>query len=614
MGQNKNLKYPKIEDYTLIGDSCAAALVSKYGSIDWCCIPNFNSPSIFSAVLDYQKGGRFSIIPKTDFESSQCYIENTNVVETHFETDSGKVCLTDVFCVREEEQKKRRLFPDHEILRVISCDAGHIPLQLHFEPRIFYGKKPARLKILKNTGFQFLWREHIFVFQMTLPEKMVKVHNDQSTITASFTIKKGQKILFSLSYSSQSPAIVPELLITGANRMTESIRFWQDMMKNFSYSGFAEDRVRRSLLTLKLLAHAPSGAIVAAPTTSLPEEIGGDRNWDYRYCWLRDASFTIRVLIRLGFEEEAKAFLNWILHATQLTRPRIQVVYSLFGHSRLKEKKLEWLEGYRRSAPVRIGNDAHDQIQLDVYGEVLDAFYSFSELEPKFDRNTRRFLIGLGKTICKIWNKPDNGIWEARKPPKHYTHSMVMAWVGLDRIIKLSKKYEWESSPVKTFQEVAHRIRLEIEEKGYNEKLQSYTQVFHGDALDASLLTLPLVGFCEAISPRMKSTLNSIARSLERNKLIYRYMIADGVRGDESTFGICTFWYIENLAKSGNIQKAKEYFETIWQFASPTGLLSEEMDATEKELLGNYPQGFSHIGLINAAMSIQEAIEKNQKS
>lgn len=604
--------YHKIEDYALIGDSCAAGLVSKHGSVDWCCIPNFNSPAIFSAILDHEKGGSFTIRPETEFTSFQEYIENTNVVQTHFETTSGKACLTDAFSVREEDRKKSLLFPDHELLRILRCESGHLSLNLHFEPRIFYGKNPARIRVLKNTGFQFSYKEHVFVFQLSLPADRIKINEDNSCIRASFSIAKGEEVLFSLSYSSQDPAIIPELTRTGKSRMKESIRYWKDMMQSFSYSGFAEKKVRRSLLALKLLAHAPSGAIVAAPTTSLPEEIGGDRNWDYRYCWLRDASFTIRALIRLGFEEEARAFLNWILHATQLTRPRIQVVYSLFGHSRLKEKELDWLEGYRSSAPVRIGNEAHDQIQLDVYGEVLDAFYSYSQHEPEFDRNTRRFLIGLGKTICKIWKEPDNGIWEARRTPRHYTHSKVMAWVGLDRIIQLSQNHHWNTAPIETFRQTAEQIREAIEQKGYNQKLDAYTQTFEGNAADASLLTLPLVGYCDPTSSRMKNTLEWIAVRLQRHKLIYRYTTKDGIRGDEGTFGICTFWYIENLAKAGKINKAVEYFEHIWKFASPTGLLSEEMDASKNELLGNYPQGFSHIGLINAAMSIQEAMDKKQ--
>lgn len=605
--------YHKIEDYALIGDSCAAGLVSKYGSLDWCCIPNFNSPSIFSALLDDRIGGRFSIHPSAEFTSSQSYLEDTNVVRTSFENDQGKVHLTDAFSVREEERKKELLFPDHEVLRILRCQSGKVSFEMHFEPRLFYGKKPVELRAIRNTGFQFVWREHVFVFQTTLAAERIDIGKDMSCLRAFFSIEEGEQILFSLSYSNQNPAIMPELLQTGPERLDETIRFWRDMMRSFAYAGFAEKMVRRSLLALKLLAHAPSGAIVAAPTTSLPEEIGGDRNWDYRYCWLRDASFTIRALIRLGFQEEAKAFLNWILHATELTQPRIQVVYSLFGHSKLHERELNWLEGYKSSAPVRIGNKAHDQFQLDVYGEVLDAFYSYSSLEPGFDRKTRKFLIGLGKTICNLWDQPDNGIWEPRKSPQHYTHSKVMAWAGLDRIVKMSESYGWKKAPVEKFRQVAQQIREAIEEKGYDEEMKSYTQTFGGKALDASLLTLPLVGYCDSGSSRMQSTVRAIAQDLQNNRLIYRYATGDGIRGEEATFGICTFWYIENLAKSGEIQKAIDSFDHICSFASPTGLLSEEMDARENELLGNYPQGFSHIGLINAAMSIQEAIDKNQK-
>ena len=431
---------------------------------------------------------------------------------------------------------------------------------------------------------------------------------DQGRAIAEFLVRPGEQVIFSLSYSSQSPAVLPELETTGWNRLQRTIRYWEKWISSCRYSGLYEDQVRRSALTLKLLAHAPSGAIVAAPTASLPEKLGGVRNWDYRYCWLRDASFTTRALVKLGLEEETHAYMSWILHATQLTRPKLQIMYSVYGHASMEEMELDWLEGYKHSKPVRVGNGAEKQFQLDVYGEVLDAAYTYSPLVKAFDRDTRKFLIGLGEVICKLWEQPDNGIWEVRTSLVHHTHSKVMAWVGLDRLTKLCQEFDWKEAPFEKYKRTADRIKKEVEQFGYNGELRTYTRELNGDTLDASLLTLPLVGYCEAASPRMASTIESVMERLAKNNLVYRYVnVDDGLPGDEGTFGVCTFWLAENLAKAGKLQQAVEVFETMLHHASPTGLFSEEIDPDSHELLGNYPQGFTHIGLINAALSIDEA-------
>jgi GH15 family glucan-1,4-alpha-glucosidase len=306
--------------------------------------------------------------------------------------------------------------------------------------------------------------------------------------------------------------------------------------------------------------------------------------------------------------------MNWILHATQLTRPELQVVYSVYGDARLKEETLEWLAGYKKSQPVRIGNKADVQFQLDVYGEVLDAVYSYSPLVKEFDRNSRKFIIGLGEVICKSWSKPDNGIWEIRTSGVHHTHSKVMAWVGLDRLVKLCDKYDWKDVPLKKFTDTMTLIRTDVEQFGFNTQLGSYTRELHGNHLDASLLTLSLVGYCEYTSPRMTSTVDRIREQLSDQKMIYRYRnVDDGLKGNEGSFAICNFWLVENLAQSGRIEEAINVFETTLAHASPTGLLSEQIDPASHELIGNYPQGFTHIGLINAAMSINEILKATER-
>ncbi|HEY9490125.1 MAG TPA: trehalase-like domain-containing protein, partial [Chryseosolibacter sp.] len=337
-----------LSDYALIGNCRSAALVSKYGSIDWCCLPEFDSPSIFGALLDTDKGGHFYIRPVHDYQSTQKYITETNVVETCFTTEEGEVRLIDAFTALTEKEKKHSIFPDHEILRVVEGVTGTVRMKLEYCPRTYYGKCLPVFHDKKKHGIRFFWKENIFTLLSTLEkENFQLLDDDKNKVIAEFNIHINHRVIFSLSHSSQSPSVLPELKQTGFKRMENTITFWRDWIQRCKYSGLYANEVKRSALTLKLLTYAPSGAIIGAPTTSLPEEIGGERNWDYRYCWLRDASFTCRVLLKLGFQEEAHAYMNWILHATRLTRPKLQVVYSVFGGASLKEKILPWLSGYK---------------------------------------------------------------------------------------------------------------------------------------------------------------------------------------------------------------------------------------------------------------------------
>lgn len=601
-----------ITDYSLIGNCRSSALVSKYGSIDWCCMPEFHSSSIFATILDNLSGGLFSIQPVKEYKSVQHYVDNTAIVETYFKNDEGEIRLTDGFTALNEGDKKKSLFPDHEILRIVEGISGDVSVKIEFSPRINYGKDSPRLENQRNLGIWFSYKENTFILQSTLGQSVLQLEDKK--VISEFIVKKGEKVIFSLSCSGQCPAIIPEIKQTGWARMQKTIGYWRNWTNNCKYNGMFKERVIRSAVTLKLLTHAPSGAIIAAPTTSLPEEPGGVRNWDYRFCWLRDASFTIRVLIKLGFFEEAHAYMNWILHATRLTRPKLQVVYTVFGESKMKESNCNWLTGYKNSGPVRIGNSAHEQFQLDVYGEVLDAVYTYSQLVNEFDNDSKKFIIGLGKAICKLWDKPDEGIWEIRSSTVHHTHSKVMAWVGLDKLIKLCLKYKWNNAPISSFEDVKKEIFRQIEEKGFNESLNHYTRELCGSTLDASLLVLPLVDYCKASSSKMKSTVESIEKHLQKNSFVYRYLnVDDGLPGKEGAFIICNFWLIENLAKSGNVDKAIDLFNETIKYSAPAGLLSEEIDPDTKELLGNYPQGFSHIGLINAVFAIDEAYKTKKR-
>jgi GH15 family glucan-1,4-alpha-glucosidase len=597
----------KIRDYGLIGNCRAAALVGNNGSIDWCCLPDFHSPSLFAYLLGEQ-GGFFSVAPSGAFHSSQRYVPDTNVLETIFQNETGAVRLTDAFTAMTEEEKTVSLVPDHEIMRVVEGISGSMSIRLFYAPRFYYGKYKANLRQHSKLGIQSCWKGHIVWLTGTLEPELFLINEKEGTAVAEFEVQANDRIIFSLSYSAQSPAVIPEVARTGWQRLQQTVSFWKNWIGNCRYSGLYQEEVKRSALALKLLAHAPSGAIIAAPTTSLPEEKGGIRNWDYRFCWLRDASFTARVLVKLGFTEEVHAYMNWILHATQLTRPKLQVVYSVYGHASLEEKELEWLQGYEQSRPVRIGNGADDQFQLDVYGEVMDAIYAYAPLVKAFDNSTRRFLTGMGDVICKRWQQPDHGIWEVRSGAVHHTHSKVMAWVGLDRLVRLAEKYQWKKVPLEKWKSTANAIHQRIERQGFQQELNSYTRELGGNTLDASLLILPLVGFCKPDSPRMAATIHAVQQHLVQNGLVYRYrQVEDGISGGEGSFVACSFWLAENLAKAGRFEEAKEVFEAVLQHAGPTGLLPEEIDPYTHELLGNYPQGFSHIGLINAALSLTEA-------
>src|SRR6266699_813273 len=587
----------EIHDYAAVGDCRSAALVSRYGSVDWLCWPRFDSPSIFAAILDKDKGGYWSISLAGPSRFERTYIRGSNVLETYFISPAGRATLTDLMPVSSEEFKRQHMLPDHEILRQVLCTEGEIKLEVAFCPRPYYGAKAARIHALEQ-GLRVDLGRGAYYLRSSVPIKI-----DGNDARTEISIRRGDVLHFSLSYSEESPAVLPALGDNARASIERSVRWWQDWAAQAKYQGPYRDAVVRSALALKLLAYAPSGAVAAAVTTSLPERIGGALNWDYRYCWLRDASLTARALLGLGYMEETESFMTWLLHATRLTQPQLRVLYNVFGGFAPREQELD-LAGYFESRPVRIGNGARHQLQLDVYGEVIEAATQYTLRHGWFDRTTQKTLLGFGKFVATHWNLADEGIWESRSGATDHTHSRLLCWTALDRLLALSTKGLLDGVPRQQFEVERERIRHQIENRAWNERLQSYVSVLDSDSVDATLLRIPWYGFEEAQSPRMKSTYRRIRRELSAgDSLLFRYRS----QPPEGAFGICGFWAVEYLALGGGtLQEAYDLFDQLLKYGNDLGLFAEEIDPETGSALGNFPQAFTHIGLIGAALTLAE--------
>jgi GH15 family glucan-1,4-alpha-glucosidase len=595
--------YRPIGDYAIIGDCRAAALISRGGSLDWLCLPRFDSPSIFGAILDARHGGRFVVQPRDPFTTTRRYVGDTNVLETTFATATGTARVTDAMAVAAESDRAGELWPDHEILRKVEGIAGHVLMEVLFDPRPNYGRSVPRIK--REPGFGWI-AEH--GAQVLVLESDIPLAQDarQPGIGGTVALQRGDARMLSLTFDERGPAVRPSCGPAADAQLARSIRWWEDWARHLCYNGPYRAAVMRSALTLKLLTFAPSGAVIAAPTTSLPEAIGSVRNWDYRYCWLRDASLTLRALLDLGYTIEAEAFLSWMLHATRLTWPELQVLYDVYGEANIPETELAHFEGYARSSPVRVGNAAIDQLQLDTYGEVIDAAVLFVARGGRLDRTTSRVLTGLGETVCRRWRDPDEGIWEPRAGRQHHTHSKVMCWVALDRLLTLAAN-DCVRGPVDRFVRERDALRREIETRGYNERIQSYVSVFDGADVDASLLLLGVYGYADPSEARMRHTCERINERLGVDGLLYRYRADDGLPPGEGAFGICSFWAIECMARRGELTRASRMFEHLLEFGNDVGLFAEQIDPDTGTALGNFPQAFTHLGLINAALTLAEA-------
>ena len=580
----------RIEDYALIGDTYTAALVGRDGSIDWLCLPHFDSGACFAALLGTPDNGRWRIAPADpNVRITRRYRPDTLVLETDFETDRGAVRLIDFMTPRQEE-------PD--LIRIVEGVRGVVDMEMEFIVRFDYGwvvpwvrRIDDHLRAIAGPDALSLWSG-------------APVYGKDLTTRSEFTVRAGERVPFLMMWHpSHHPAPAPPDVEAA---LVETTRWWQEWAARCTYGGPWRDQVLRSFLTLKALTYAPTGGIVAAPTTSLPEKIGGVRNWDYRYCWLRDATFTLYALMTGGYTDEAIAWRNWLLRAAAGDPSRLHIMYGMRGERRLPEMELPWLSGYEHSAPVRIGNQAANQLQLDVYGEVMDALHMGRGAGIPPDSDAWALQKALMTHLEKVWREPDEGIWEVRGPRRHFTHSKVMAWVAFDRAIKAVERFGLEG-PADRWRSVRDEIHREVLRDGFDQRRNSFTQSYGSPGLDASLLMIPLVGFLPADDPRVLGTVRAIEEDLLWNGFVLRYETTpdvDGLPGGEGAFVACTFWLADNYELQGRHDEAASLFERLLAICNDLGLLAEEYDPLAGRQLGNFPQAFSHVMLINTARNL----------
>jgi GH15 family glucan-1,4-alpha-glucosidase len=584
--------YAPIAAYGAIGDGRTVALVARDGKIDWLCLPDLDSPSVFGALLDSERGGHFALEPESVSETSRRYLPGTNILETTFTTAAGVVRVTDAMTL-----PTAGLSPYRELARKIEGLAGEVAVRWRVEPRFGYASAATRIERRAGVPIAMAGRDAIAVCSFAAGEATTS----NGTIAGEFTARAGSSSLLVLSAANQEPLVLPARAEVEA-RLAATSSAWREWSERRKYDGPWKDAVLRSALALKLLVYAPSGAIAAAATTSLPEEIGADRNWDYRYSWPRDSAFTLEALLALGCAPEARAFFYWLLHASQLTHPRLQVLYRLDGRAEAEEKTLP-LAGYRGSRPARVGNGAAEQTQLDVYGEVFSAAARFADFSGGLDRDHGHRLGEIADHICRIWQQPDAGIWELRDEPRHFTQSKMMCAVALDRACELAKRGVLPSKHVERWQHEQTRIREFVETRCYSDAKASYVRSAGEEELDASLLLSVLDDYADAASPRLLGTVDAVRRELGRGPLVYRW-------GDEpGAFLTCSFWLADAYARQGRLEKAGTLIEELIALANDLGLYAEELKGETGEFLGNFPQGLTHLALINAVVSYTRAQE-----
>ncbi len=581
----------KIEDYALIGDCHTAALVGKDGSIDWLCWPDFSSSACFAAMLGDESNGYWSIRPESSkWKSSRKYLPHTLILETTFETREGAVRVIDFMPTRDENS---------DIVRIVEGVRGEVPMRMEMAIRCDYGQTIPWV-VTTDEGVRAIGGPNL-TFLRTSEE----AHGEDMKTVSNFSVRKGQRAWFTLTYGKSHlgdpPATEPE----GALRRTK--RFWRDWARKNRRDGKYADIIERSLITLKALTYMPTGGVVAAPTTSLPEQLGGPRNWDYRYCWLRDATFTLLALMSGGYFDEARAWQDWLLRALAGSAKQVQIMYGIAGERSLVEWEADWLAGYENSKPVRIGNAAAKQLQLDIYGEVMDAFYHAEVGVKSLREEDFHIWYELIEHLRGIWMEPDEGIWETRGKPEHFTYSKVMAWVAFDRAIQLAEHHNLDV-PLDAWKHTRDEIHEEVCQKGFDKRKNSFVQSYETRRLDAALLLIPLVGFLPVDDPRVVGTVEAVQKYLMKDGLVLRYDTSkgsDGLPPGEGAFLACSFWLVSALRAIGRKGEAKKLFERLLKLCNDVGLLAEEYDPRHKRQVGNFPQAFSHITLLVAGLHVE---------
>ncbi|WP_224361328.1 glycoside hydrolase family 15 protein [Hyalangium versicolor] len=592
----------RIDDYALLGDCHSAALVGRDGSIDWACFPRFDSPAVFCRILDLSKGGAFQVCPEGPFQSKRQYLDDTNVLVTTFTTRTGVLELTDCMPVRIGQKRGPRVGARYSLLRRVRCIGGEVTARVMVAPRFEYGAFVPNIRLTSLYtaelvgGADALWvtaTRPLVAYEKALRARWHLCAGDEAWVEVAWTP----------SLVERTPEEMPDLA-TLRQRLDDTVSFWREWISRCAYEGEYVREVRRSALVLKALTYLPSGAIVAAPTTSLPEEPGGVRNWDYRYTWLRDTALTLISLMLLGYQEEAIAFRRWLWRTSAGRIEDIQIMYDIRGHRLLPELELAHLEGYRGSRPVRIGNGAVKQLQLDVFGELLEAAWLFSKMGGILRLNTWDFLRRLVDVVCERWRQPDQGLWEIRDEPRHFIHSKLLCWVALDRALRIARARRFPA-PVGRWRRERELLREYLLQEG--KRCGWFPQAVGFERADASVLQMPALGFLPATHPLIIRTVDQVRQRLEKGGLLYRYHAPDGLSGGEGTFLLCSFWLHDVLVHSGRTQEAEALLRRLLHLANDVGLYAEEAVPGTGEALGNFPQAFTHMALVSSCAQLSAA-------
>jgi GH15 family glucan-1,4-alpha-glucosidase len=590
----------KIEDYAIIGDCETAALVSRNGSIDWLCWPDFSSDACFAALLGNEENGYWKIVPGSGkWKTTRRYRPHTLILETTFQHAKGSFRLIDFMPVRQRNS---------HIVRIVEGIRGKVPVRMEMALRFDYGRTVPWVTHLKG-GVCAVAGPNLAVLRSS-----VEMRGENLTTIADFTVSRGDRVSFSLAYGNSYLANPRKIDVEKTLKDCE--QRWRRWSHRLKYKGKYRDAVERSLITLRAMIYRPSGGIVASITTSLPESIGGVRNWDYRYCWLRDSTFTLLALANGGYFHEAIAWQDWLLRALAGSPEQVQTMYGLKGERQLFEWEVGWLSGYENSLPVRIGNAAAVQVQLDIYGEMLDSFFHAQHYLGRHTENDFRVLILLLEHLETIWSQPDEGIWETRGGPQQFTYSKMMAWVAFDRAVLLAEQLHYDV-PVEKWKTIRDKIHTEICAHAFNKNKNSFVRAYDSDQLDAALLLMPVVGFLPGSDPRVKGTVEAVERELMSAGLVMRYdtsKVKDGLPAGEGVFLACSFWLVSALKAIGRLKDARKLFARLLKMSNDVGLLSEEYDVERQRLVGNFPQAFSHIALVTAAFDLEDGRDVRNRS